>query len=246
MDKTNIEKAMRIYYFLLKQGELTFDSNRELYLDYSDSEVREILEVMADESSVTIEKYNQVIYLIPDEENDVIGIKDMDLQKVISYDARKVDFYLSQYIIITIITVFFGGRGSFVKSRDFIRISELEEVVTADGSPRRSFISMLKKIAETVNTDRPLYEFLFFAPQAFSHEENEKAEWKEYQKRLYSVLMELITQGIQQGQFPAMEPRLVLKALGGLFHGLVFWGMDRGSITEDQIGDMLDNLLRKN
>lgn len=130
MNELNLEKAMRIYYFLLKEGELTFDNNKELYLDYSDSEVRGLLEIMARESSVSIEKYNQVVYLIPDEENDVIGIKDMDLQKIISYDARKIDFYLSQYIIIIIINVFFSGRGSFVKSRDFIRLAELEEIIT--------------------------------------------------------------------------------------------------------------------
>lgn len=131
MNEINLEKAMRIYYFLLKEGELSFDNNRELYLDYSDSEVREVLEIMAVESDVSIEKFNQVVYLIPHEDNDVIGIKEMDLQKIISYDARKIDFYLSQYIIITLITVFFSGKGSFVRSRDFIRIAELEETVTA-------------------------------------------------------------------------------------------------------------------
>ena len=142
LNELNLEKAMRIYYFLLKEGELTFDNSRELYLDYSDSEVRGLLEIMARESEVSIEKYNQVVYLIPHEENDVIGIKDMDLQKVISYDARKIDFYLSQYIIIIIITVFFSGRGSFVRSRDFIRIAELEEVVTS----RLSYANSKKNI----------------------------------------------------------------------------------------------------
>lgn len=131
MNESNLEKAMRIYYFLLREGELTFENNKELYLDYSDSEVRSLLEIMARESNVSIEKFNQVVYLIPDEDNDVIGIKDMDLQKIISYDARKIDFYLSQYIITIIIMVFFSGRGSFVKSRDFIRLAELEEVITS-------------------------------------------------------------------------------------------------------------------
>ncbi|MDQ2085063.1 DUF6063 family protein [Herbivorax sp. ANBcel31] len=131
MNEINLQKAMRIYYFLLKEGELTFDNNKELYLDYSDSEVRDILEILAKESNVLIEKYNQVVYLIPNEDNDVLGIKDMDLQKVLSYDARKIDFYLSQYIIIVIITVFYSGKGSFVKSRDFIRVGELEEIITS-------------------------------------------------------------------------------------------------------------------
>lgn len=131
MNESNLEKAMRIYYFLLKEGELTFENNKELYLDYSDSDVRSVLEIMARESNVSIERYNQVVYLIPDEENDVLGIKDMDLQKVISYDARKIDFYLSQYIITVIILVFYSGKGGFVKSRDFIRLPELEEIITS-------------------------------------------------------------------------------------------------------------------
>lgn len=130
MNEDNLAKAMRIYYFLLKEGELTFDNNRELYLDYSDGEVRDILSILAKESNVSIEKYNQVVYLIPDEENDVLGIKDMDLQKIISYDARKVDFYLSQYIITILMLAFYSGKGNYVKSRDFIRIGELEEIVT--------------------------------------------------------------------------------------------------------------------
>lgn len=131
MNELNLEKAMRIYYYLLKEGELAIDNNKELYLDYSDSEVRNLLEIMARESDVSIEKYNQVVYLIPNEGNDVIGIKDMDLQRVISYDARKIDFYLSQYIITLLITVFYSGRGNFIKSRDFIRLAEFEETVTA-------------------------------------------------------------------------------------------------------------------
>jgi len=121
---------------------------------------------------------------------------------------------------------------------------ELEEIARGDDSPRTLFISMLKKIVELVNTDRPLYEFLFQAPQSFTPEENERSEWKVYQNRLYKVLMELIEQGIQEGEFPEMEPRL-MRAMGGLFHGLVFLGKDRKSITENEIEEMLGSLLGK-
>lgn len=143
MNELNLEKAMRIYYYLLKEGELSIDQDKVLYLDYSDIEVRSLLEIMAKESDVIIEKYNQVVYLIPKEDNDVIGIKDMDLQKVISYDARKIDFYLSQYIITILITVFYSGRGNFIKSRDFIRLPELEEIITA----RLTYANSKKNIA---------------------------------------------------------------------------------------------------
>lgn len=123
---------------------------------------------------------------------------------------------------------------------------DLEEVALGGDSPRRTFIAMLKRIAELVNANRPLYEFLFFAPQANKTGENEKAEWKTYQKRLYNVLLELIQEGSKLDQFPQMDPHLVLKALGGLFHGLVFWGADRDSISENEIEKMLDQMLRGN
>ena len=122
---------------------------------------------------------------------------------------------------------------------------ELEDTIAGGDSPRRTFIAMLKKIAETVNTDRPLYEFLFFVPRSFSSEEIDKAEWKQYQNRLYKMLLELIEAGIELGQFPQMDPNLVLKALGGLFHGLVFWGRDKKNVTEDQLEEMLDSMLKK-
>lgn len=121
---------------------------------------------------------------------------------------------------------------------------ELEDTIEGGDSPRRTFISMLKKIAEVVNADRPLYEFLFFVPRSFSSEEIEKAEWKQYQTRLYKVLLELIEAGIKKNQFPQMEPGLVLKALGGLFHGLVFWGKDNTIVSEDLIEEILDKMLK--
>jgi len=122
---------------------------------------------------------------------------------------------------------------------------DLEDAAVRSESPRRTFIAMLKRIAELVNANRPLYEFLFFVPRSFTAKEVEEAEWKQYQTRLYRVLFELIEAGIERDQFPKMDPHLVLKALGGLFHGLVFWGKDNENISEEQLAEMLDKMLRK-
>lgn len=130
IEQQNLEKAMQIYYFLLKEGELSLKNNKELYLAYSDNEIRAIVETLARESDVTIEKYNQVVYFIPGEENEVLGIKDSELQRVVGSDTRKVDLYLSQYIITLIITLFFKGKGANIKSRDFIRVPEVVETIT--------------------------------------------------------------------------------------------------------------------
>lgn len=113
-------------------------------------------------------------------------------------------------------------------------------------SPRKAFISLLKRIAELVNEERALYEFLFFAPKALPPEQRESGEWKIYQTKLYDLLSILIEAGIRDGQFPQMDTRLVLKAMGGIFHGLVFLGDDRSSISEEEIEIMLNSLLNKN
>lgn len=121
----------------------------------------------------------------------------------------------------------------------------IEKVTLGTSGPRRTFIRILKNIAERVNANRPLYEFLFFAPRAASSEQLAAGNWKTYQDRLYNVLYELIESGIKENKFPQMDPRLVMKALGGLFHGMLFLGADRNSISETEIEEMLDNLLRK-
>jgi len=119
----------------------------------------------------------------------------------------------------------------------------LEDLTLNTDNPRQTFIAMLKRITELVNADRPLYEFLFFVPRSLTAAENEKAAWKPYLDRLYHVLLELIEEGIEQDQFPKMDPPLVLKALGGLFHGLVFWSKD-DQVSEDQLEEMLDRILQ--
>jgi hypothetical protein len=130
IEQQNLEKAMQIYYFLLKEGELGLENNKELYIAYSDNEVRAIVEILARESDVTIEKYAQVIYILPGEDNDVLGIKASEMQRIVGSDTRKVDLYLSQYIVTLIISEFFKGKGNIIKSRDFMRISEVVEDIT--------------------------------------------------------------------------------------------------------------------
>lgn len=124
--------AMKIYYYLLKEGELSLDKNRDLYLLYSDDQVKAALEISARESDSTVEKYNQVIYLIPSEDNTVLGFRETELQKIIGSSQlnKRETGYLSQYIISLLYTLFYSGQGHKIKSRDFIRIPEVVEEIS--------------------------------------------------------------------------------------------------------------------
>ena len=59
--------------------------------------------------------------------------------------------------------------------------------------------------------------------------------------RLYSVLQSTIDQGCQGGDFIDLNPNIIMKAIGGLFHELVLGKKD--NLTEKEFEAMISNLL---
>lgn len=126
----------------------------------------------------------------------------------------------------------------------WIMILESIEDYTVDiESPRRTFIEIFKKISELVNAKRALYEFLFFAPQGKDKSSSVEPCWKKYQQKLYNRLLQLIQEGIKQKQFPQMDSKLIFKALGGLFHGMIFLGSEKDKITKNDFEEILNIFL---
>ncbi len=121
----------------------------------------------------------------------------------------------------------------------------IEDVVIEKNTPRRKFIKIIKKIIELVNEDRPLYEFLFFAPQSHPSSGDAEPEWKQYQVRLTNTMHKLIEIGIEAGEFPNIDSQITLKALGSIFHGMVLMGKDRENITEEEVEELFTKFLKK-
>ena len=118
--------------------------------------------------------------------------------------------------------------------------SDLEPIIAReDSSPRETFINVLLKIAENVRSRPGLYEFLFNVPKQVSFE---TTDWKKYQDRIYSVIMTLIEDGIKLGEFPETKPKVLFKALGGLFMGLVLMGNDK-KVSKKDVEQMLNELI---
>ena len=119
--------------------------------------------------------------------------------------------------------------------------SSLEPVISSNRSPRKTFIQMLLKIAENIRNRPGLFEFLFNAPKILSFEDE---PWKKYQNNMYSALQSLLEEGIKAGEFPDINPKLLFKAMGGLFMGLVLMGEKKESISEQDIEKLLSQLIR--
>ncbi len=120
-----------------------------------------------------------------------------------------------------------------------------KDLITSKQTPRKTMLCVIMKIVEIINKDRSLYEFLFFAPQSSASLSTESSEWKKYQLRLYSSLEKLVEEGVANGKLPAMEPNVILQAMGGLFHGMMFVGKNKPKIEEADIEQLLSQFLGK-
>ena len=117
----------------------------------------------------------------------------------------------------------------------------LEPVIAAQNSPRKTFVNLLIKIAENAQNRPGLFEFLFDVPKIIKLDQQ---PWKEYQHRLYAVIQGLLEDGIKLGEFPKVDPQLMFKALGGLFMGLVFMGDKKEPVTDKDVENLLNELIR--
>ena len=121
----------------------------------------------------------------------------------------------------------------------------VEDIVVEQNTPRKQFINIIKRIIELVNDDRPLYEFLFFAPQTLPATDGIEPEWKQYQTKLTNTIHQIIQLGIEKNEFPQIDSQLTLKALGYIFHGMILMGKDRESITEEEVEELFIKFLKK-
>ena len=116
----------------------------------------------------------------------------------------------------------------------------IESLIVDNKNPKEKFINIVKEIASIVNNNKNLYGFLFTAPNHI--QDASKQTWKTYQERLYSILKSIIEEGIKAKEFIKLDPGFLMKAIGGLFHGLLINNED--SIDEKDFEFMLNNFLK--
>ena len=118
----------------------------------------------------------------------------------------------------------------------------IETRIIEEVGPRKKFMGIVKKMGQTVTSDKVLYGFLFTAQNYI--QESQKQSWKTYQERLYAILQSIIEEGIKKKEFVNMNPGLLMKAIGGLFHQLLISNDE--VLKEDEFELMLKNFLKPN
>ena len=126
-----IRLSQQIFYYLLENFELREEDEQRLYRAYVEEEaVQNLVKSQAEEAVSTVERYGDVIYLIPKEENVFLGFSKAKLKEILCKSTgTDKDFYLSQFVILTLLVEFYDGQGSSSKSREYIRVGELQNCI---------------------------------------------------------------------------------------------------------------------
>ena len=116
-----IRLSQQIFYYLLEHFELREEEEERLYRAYTEEEaVQNLVKSQAAEAESAVERYGDVIYLIP-------KLKETLCKSA----ATDKDFYLSQFVILTLLVEFYDGQGSSSRSREYIRVGELQNCISA-------------------------------------------------------------------------------------------------------------------
>ncbi|WP_252229732.1 DUF6063 family protein [Clostridium sp. ZBS15] len=126
-----IKMSNKIFYYLLKYRELK-EGESELYKAYSENEnITQLVKEQGEASESFVKKYGGVVYLIPKEENDFLGYSKAELKKALcKSNANDKDYYLSQFVILTLLVTFYNSQGISSKSRDYIKVGEFLNIIS--------------------------------------------------------------------------------------------------------------------
>lgn len=130
-EEDNIRLSQELFYYLISHRELDEKKNLELFRAYVEKdEVRELVKRQAEIAECQIEKYGSVIYLIPNEENYVLGFSKKQLKMELCRSAgTDKDYYLSQFVILTLLTEFYDSQGNTSNSRTFLKLGEFMNII---------------------------------------------------------------------------------------------------------------------
>ena len=125
--------SQEIFYYLLEHHELREEEEVQLYKAYTEQEeVQNLVKSQGEIAQSRIERYGNVIYLIPREENHFLGFSKAQLKAALCKSSgTDKDYYLSQFAVLTLLVEFFDGQGSSSKAREYIRVGELQNCISA-------------------------------------------------------------------------------------------------------------------
>lgn len=127
-----IRIGQEIFYYLLEHHEMSEEAQERLFRSYAENErIQNLVKSQGDAAECDIERYGDVVYLIPREDNTFLGFSKAQLKQLLCRsNGTDKDYYLSQFVILTLLVEFYDGQGATSKTRDYMRVGELQNCIS--------------------------------------------------------------------------------------------------------------------
>ncbi len=127
-----IEQSQKIIAYLLSRHELSESGGKDLYKSYCDSEsVQNLVASQAEALDARVERYEDVIYLMPKEDNTFLGFSKSQLRLALCRSgADDSDYYLALFSILVLIALFYDGCGIQSRTRDFLKFGHWQNAIS--------------------------------------------------------------------------------------------------------------------
>ena len=188
-----VRTSQEIFYYLLEHHELCEDEEMQLYRAYTEQEeIQNLVKSQGEIAESRIERYGNVIYLIPKEENHFLGFSKAQLKAALCKSSgTDKDYYLCQFVVLTLLVEFFDGQGSSSKAREYMRVGELQNCIS----------SRLKEGAEGMDEEQEEQSGIAFSNMLEAYEalrSDDKGSRAKTTKEgfLHSILVFLQKQGL--------------------------------------------------
>ncbi|MCI8684021.1 MAG: hypothetical protein HFH50_13795 [Lachnospiraceae bacterium] len=192
-ESEEIRQSQEIFYYLLEHHELQEEEEQALYRAYTEQEsVQNLVKSQGEIAMCNIERYGNVIYLIPKEENNFLGFSKTQLKAVLcKSNGTDKDYYLSQFVILTLLVEFFDGQGSSSKSREYMRMGELQNCIS------QRLKEGVKNVSEEEEEQKGIaFSNMMEAYEALRSDEKSTRARTTKEGFLYHILMFLQKQGL--------------------------------------------------
>jgi hypothetical protein len=128
-----VKESQEIFYYLLEHHELREEDAPQLYKSYMENEsVQNLVKSQGSIADSAVERYGDVIYIIPGPQNRFLGFSKAQLKKELCRStATDKDYYLVQFSILVLLLEFYDGQGSSSKTREYIRVGDLQNSISA-------------------------------------------------------------------------------------------------------------------
>ncbi len=221
---SRVKTAIQLFRILLERGQLDREEHSDLFIEYLNAEVQEILSEFEEEMECRVIKINNTIYLLPNFDNSLLGFKNKDFREWMGANPRLSDVYLSYYITMFLLFKFYGGKNKNPKQREFIRMMTL-----IDELDQRFEVILNKNREETAAREEGLSINLISIAevwkQKITHEDNKRTT-------KYGTVLRICTLLEQEKLIRLMEDKKEIRTTKKLDDLMTYYFLNDSRIDE--------------